>query len=377
MVSMATKFAPAERVSAKHLEQQITYLVTNALMCESLNAVPDLVMIINHERQLVYANRALLNFLGITEPDLIYGLRPGEILGCVHSTEEVGGCGTSEHCQTCGAIKAILCSHKGDLAVDECRINQKYEGQALDLKVWATPIRIGQEEYTIFALKDIADEKRREVLEKTFFHKIFNSASDLKSVAHNLQQFLSPQIVTVKDNITDLSTKIMEEIIGQRQLLAAEHDQLEVKTEAVNTVALIKDVVGLYSHQELAQDMAIVIDEHTIDTMIISDYSMLRRILSNMLKNAIEASQAGEKILIGCHKMKEDRVEFWVKNPAVMAKQVQLQVFQRSFSTKGKGRGLGTYSMKLLSEKYLQGQVSFSSQPVIGTLFKATFPLVL
>jgi nitrogen-specific signal transduction histidine kinase len=377
MAPLPTKFAPAERVSAKHLEQQITYLVTNVLMCESLNAVPDLVMILNHERQLVYANKALLNFLGISEPEPIYGLRPGEILGCIHSTQELGGCGTSEHCQTCGAIRAILTSHKGALDVQECRINQKYQGQALDLKVWATPIRIGQEEFTIFALKNIADEKRREVLEKTFFHKIFNTASNLKSVAHDLQQFLSPQIVTVKDNITDLSTKIMDEIIGQRQLLAAEHDQLEVKTEAVNTLGLINDVVSLYVHQDLAKDLRINVNSRSLDTMIISDYSMLRRILSNMLKNAIEASQPGDKVVIGCTSASETRVQFWVHNPAFMPKEVQLQIFQRSFSTKGKGRGLGTYSIKLLSEKYLQGEILFSSNPQTGTVFKATFPLVM
>ena len=34
---------------------------------------------------------------------------------------------------------------------------------------------------------------------------------------------------------------------------------------------------------------------------------------------------------------------------------VKLQIFQRSFSTKGPGRGLGTYSMKLLTERYLKG----------------------
>lgn len=34
---------------------------------------------------------------------------------------------------------------------------------------------------------------------------------------------------------------------------------------------------------------------------------------------------------------------------------VQLQIFNRSFSTKGKGRGTGTYSMKLLTKRYLKG----------------------
>ncbi|MFQ5559388.1 MAG: sensor histidine kinase, partial [Nitrospinota bacterium] len=55
----------------------------------------------------------------------------------------------------------------------------------------------------------------------------------------------------------------------------------------------------------------------------------------------------------------------------------QKQVFMRSFSTKGKNRGIGTYSMQLLSENYLQGRVYFSSSPEAGTDFVAEFPLHL
>ena len=57
-----------------------------------------------------------------------------------------------------------------------------------------------------------------------------------------------------------------------------------------------------------------------------------------------------------------------------MSQEAQLQVFQRSFSTKGRGRGLGTYSVKLLSERYLGGRVSFSSTPEAGTVFRLFLP---
>jgi signal transduction histidine kinase len=57
-----------------------------------------------------------------------------------------------------------------------------------------------------------------------------------------------------------------------------------------------------------------------------------------------------------------------------MPKEVRLQVFQRSFSTKGADRGLGTYSVKLLTEKYLKGKVSFSSQQGEGTTFFVLLP---
>jgi len=67
----------------------------------------------------------------------------------------------------------------------------------------------------------------------------------------------------------------------------------------------------------------------------------------------------------------------WVRNPTVMPRDVQLQVFQRSFTTKGSGRGLGTYSMKLLADRFLNGKVSFTSVAGIGTEFRITIPAAI
>jgi sensor histidine kinase regulating citrate/malate metabolism len=63
------------------------------------------------------------------------------------------------------------------------------------------------------------------------------------------------------------------------------------------------------------------------------------------------------------------KIRFRVKNVGVMPHDVQMQIFQRSFSTKGRGRGIGTYSIRLLTENYLKGKVSFTSNEVEGTVF--------
>ena len=66
---------------------------------------------------------------------------------------------------------------------------------------------------------------------------------------------------------------------------------------------------------------------------------------------------------------------FLVHNPGAMPEEVQEQIFQRSFSTKAKnGRGVGTYSIKLFTEKYLGGRVSFTSTEHEGTTFTVVLP---
>jgi sensor histidine kinase regulating citrate/malate metabolism len=65
-----------------------------------------------------------------------------------------------------------------------------------------------------------------------------------------------------------------------------------------------------------------------------------------------------------------NEIVFWVRNDQVMSTDVRMQLFQRSFSTKGEGRGLGTYSIRLLTENYLGGKVSFVSNEKDGTVFR-------
>jgi sensor histidine kinase regulating citrate/malate metabolism len=62
--------------------------------------------------------------------------------------------------------------------------------------------------------------------------------------------------------------------------------------------------------------------------------------------------------------------------PVFMPEEVQLQVFARSFSTKGPGRGVGTYSIKLPTERYLGGRASFETCRETGTTFTVRYPLV-
>jgi sensor histidine kinase regulating citrate/malate metabolism len=87
----------------------------------------------------------------------------------------------------------------------------------------------------------------------------------------------------------------------------------------------------------------------------------------------LEATKAGGTVSLGAEVNAAD-CTFWCQNDGAIPREVALQIFQRSFSTKGRGRGIGTYSIKLLGERYLGGQVSFTSMPETGTRFQIRLP---
>lgn len=95
------------------LELQTGVFKTSPFYSEMIDAIPSLVMVLNPQRQIIFANHHLLEFLGLPDLVSLLGARPGEAIGCVHADEMTGGCGTTEHCSTCGAVKAIISSLSG------------------------------------------------------------------------------------------------------------------------------------------------------------------------------------------------------------------------------------------------------------------------
>ena len=176
----ATKFAPPERASAEEITRQARLFAGGKLLGILPNAVPCILIAVNEFRQIVFANERLLELLSAQERQAgVLGRRPGEVLGCLHAFEDDNGCGTSESCSTCGAVHAILSSQGGAADVKECRITRGAGGEALDLRVWTTPVAVDGESFTILAALDIAHEKRRQSLEHIFLHDICNVAYGL------------------------------------------------------------------------------------------------------------------------------------------------------------------------------------------------------
>jgi signal transduction histidine kinase len=376
--TLPTEFAPAERAPSDEIQRQCRYFSDLPMFRLLLDRVPSNIFILNRERQAVFVNQTVLDSLGAAQRQSLCGLRPGEALDCIHSSETEGGCGTTEFCKTCGAVQAIMKSQKGIQSIQECRIMRKKDQEPLDLRVWAKPVTIDSGKFTFFAAADISHEKRRRALERIFFHDILNTAVGLRGFVELLGETgTDPNEAEEFRNMTHgLSERLIEEINAQRELNAAESNELSLHPETIKSLKLLTEIADMYKGHEVAQQRHIRIDSGAQEVTFTSDPILLRRVIGNMLKNALEATQPDEVVTLGCELM-DKGIQFWVHNPNFMPREVQLQVFQRSFSTKGAGRGLGTYSIKLLTERYLKGKASFATSEQTGTTFKAWYPMAL
>jgi PAS domain-containing protein len=379
MNDLPTNYNLEERADQNTILGDASFLEKYGNLSDILNASPYIGLLLNEQRQVVFSNNNLQKVLGVSGLEQILGKRPGELFDCVNAYLEPGGCGTSECCQLCGAARVINESiNTGKRTSGECRISSGWgrTSKSWDFLCIATPLPINKKTYTVVSLLDISHEKRRRALEKIFFHDLINTATGLDGLIDYIRE-LNQQQETKKhlDVVHRLSKSLIDEIQSQRELSNAENDELVPRIQNVYSLDLVSNAVHQLAFHRLSKNKEITIDPESDNICFKSDPVLLRRILINMLKNALEAIDIDQEVNIGC-KHDENNVIFWVHNPGIIPADVQKQIFQRSFSTKGVDRGLGTYSMRLLSEKYLNGKVSFKSSEPAGTVFRISLPLI-
>jgi hypothetical protein len=369
-----------DRVPIEMVQRQAAAIANAPASKALLSSALNYVLILNQQRQIVYASNNFLQLAGAANLDGILGQRPGEALNCQHAIAKKMHCGVSDYCEECGVVKAILESLAGRQSLHEGHLMRLINcaPQAMDLLVYATPFAHGGETFSIVTIADVSHQNRRRALEKIFFNDVINSAGSLAGLAGMLRSrapdHMTADLVTMENALINL----LEEIAAQKDLAAAENNELKVAPTFLKSDEILAHLVRLFQTHDLAKGKNLAISKTSESIVFYSDGVLLRRVLGNLVKNALEASAPGDIILVDAHKPGASTdVCFRVHNPGIMPREVQLKVFARSFSTKGIGRGLGTYSAKLLTEKYLHGHVEFWSSPEQGTEFIVRIPEAL
>jgi signal transduction histidine kinase len=264
-------------------------------------------------------------------------------------------------------------SHK--IEEGECQINSFINGQigVFKFKIICQPFETDDDFYVITNLAEIRgdQEKIDQLLEKTKTDKPANLDA-LAEMIEKVEEKGKLEVFT--ETLAQANSPINENLIDRRQLNYAETNKLKVYITPVNAYKLLLKTVHNMRCHDAAQGKEIKIAPPFPPASVDTDAALLQQILRNMMKNALEATPLQGTIHIGYEK-NASSLTFYVFNESVIPEKVQQHIFERSFTTKEKAKGLGTYGMKLLGEHYLNGIVGFESAEGMGTRFFISLPL--
>ncbi|HJV22172.1 MAG TPA: HAMP domain-containing sensor histidine kinase [Holophagaceae bacterium] len=354
-----TYFAPAARANPEELQAAAQACLADPVAAFFIQAAGGLVMILDGHRQVLAVNSGLEALLGADAPSPL-GRRPGELFGCIHAKEGPNGCGTSQACTYCGAVLTVLaCQAQGGTLEGECQLALERDGKAVaaEYRVVASELVVGPHRFVAVVLQDQGDAKRREVLERLFFHDIANLMQGIRGWTELLGEGGVPAQV-VADKLLRLTDLLDRELRSHQDLALAESGHLKAELRQVRPAQVLSDVQDLlrrHPHTRRRQVSLAPGPEEPLRT----DPTLLTRVLLNMAINAVEATPDGAWISLGIRRLGTG-VRLEVRNPGEIPPELRSRIFLRSFSTKGgSGRGLGTYSMKLFGENVLGGRVDF------------------
>ncbi len=367
-----TDYLPPDKLSESEVLVQYQGLLTSDLL-KLAEILPIMIVVLNGCRQIVYGNRLFLGFLGLARVEDVLGKRLGEAVGCRHPQDCGAECGATRFCRYCGAARAIVASLAGGSETQECELSRRVGNvlTALNLQVWMSSIQHDGRTFSVGALIDIYHEKQLHMFERLFFHDILNTAGAIRGICELFADRMDAE--SYLDTLRIAAGGLVEQIYSYKNFLLAERQEFLIEPVKLETLPILEEQANLFRSHAGKSGIEVRVAGDSENAFFTSDRTLVERVLTNLVKNAVEASRDGDVVTIRSRK-ERDGVLFSVHNPAVLGEEVKAGLFKRSFSTKGMGRGLGTYSARLFAETYLKGRIRFESEEGEGTTFFVRLP---
>jgi hypothetical protein len=163
MTEVETYFASPDRADGSELYSEMKSINQDSVVTGVLHSVDGILAVLNEERQIIALNGGFEAMIGTNDPYDALGIRPGEALQCIHADDGPHGCGTSQHCASCGAAIAIVTSLETNEPVERlCTLHVMKNGSPLDyvMNVRSHPVKAEGRRLVLLTLHDIVTESR-------------------------------------------------------------------------------------------------------------------------------------------------------------------------------------------------------------------------
>jgi PAS domain S-box-containing protein len=192
---------------------------------------------------------------------------------------------------------------------------------------------------------------------------LYLAKSDLAAIPENEEKAgLQESLAEIEKNVEyiDKIVQDLQDFAKPLNPVARETDLEDACNEVLFKSDIEENVEASYEVQNEAKKL-------------ISDPDLLKRILSNLVSNAVQAMPMGGKLMIQGFK-DDDAVVIMVEDTGVgIPEEVRSKLFTPLFTTKAKGQGFGLAVIKRMTEA-LGGSVTFESEVGKGTKFIVRLP---
>lgn len=197
----------------------------------------------------------------------------------------------------------------------------------------------------------------------------------MRLTVQSFERKFNPNDHDVKQKLKDYSHTLIQQIDTMSSVASAFSNFASMpaqQNETLNVVAVIELALEIFNEDYITFEA----DDDEIITIM--DRTQLIRIITNLVKNAIQAipeTQLDKQINIRVKKEDNSLLIQVMDNGSGIDSQNIPRIFEPKFTTKTSGMGLGLGIIKNIIENY-KGTITFETEIGKGTVFTVTLPLI-
>lgn len=207
---------------------------------------------------------------------------------------------------------------------------------------------------------------------KQVAHEIKNPLTPMRLTVQSFERRFDPEDPEVNQKIKEYSSTLIQQIDTMSSIASAFSNFADMpaqQSEILNVPNIVKLSVDIFNERYI--DFASAKEEIFANF----DRTQLIRVVTNLVKNAVQATMTTEdpKILVEVNEL-DTQVEITVTDNGTGISEDNLpMIFEPKFTTKTSGMGLGLAMVKNIVETY-KGTITFTTQEGEGTVFRVIFP---
>ena len=227
------------------------------------------------------------------------------------------------------------------------------------------------EESAVKLAKSEREQAWREMA-KQVAHEIKNPLTPMRLTVQSFERKFDPNDPEIQEKITEYSKTLIQQIDVMSSIASAFSDFAKMpsqKKETIEVVSVVKMALDIFNEPFISySSSAEEIHAHLDKTQLI-------RIITNLVKNAIQATEGVESPAIEVRISEEaGNIKITITdNGKGINDEVKDLIFEPKFTIKSSGMGLGLPMIKNIIEAY-EGQLFFSSIFGKGTVFTVILP---